>query len=271
MTVTRSMTRNIGTAVATRNLQHQDVMIVKRNQKERKGGVQPRGLAGPVSPSHSPVKTPLESGSTAIGNSTECGVRTGVEVGTGPGTDTDTDGTRRVTGIISGAKTSQSLEIDRPEEPKGEEGESFLHDSEPDATFPPLHSSIPLPFFTTLHPALQHLLRVNHNLLPLIQSAPECPIIATSAAIDAFRLTLRERRRADPSCAPTPSHKLTIAPGVDFNPFRSLVTAIIGQQISGKAATAVNKRFVDLLTQGDTLRLPFLMPGVEPGDIIRLN
>lgn len=26
-----------------------------------------------------------------------------------------------------------------------------------------------------------------------------------------------------------------------------------------------------LLTQGDTLRLPFLMPGVQPGDILRLN
>lgn len=26
-----------------------------------------------------------------------------------------------------------------------------------------------------------------------------------------------------------------------------------------------------LLTEGDTLRLPFLMPNVEPGDIIRLN
>lgn len=67
-----------------------------------------------------------------------------------------------------------------------------------------------------------------------------------------------------PTAAPSPSTPLTLTPSL-----RTLLPLLTAQK--PHYITAHIHRLPYLLTAGDTLRLPFHMHGVSPGDILRLN
>ncbi|ROV97891.1 hypothetical protein VSDG_04862 [Cytospora chrysosperma] len=72
------------------------------------------------------------------------------------------------------------------------------------------------------------------------------------------------RSRAPPSAPPAPQAKGPIPQSVlDLLPFlRAQPSHYITLHVHGRPY---------LVTPGDTIRLPFLMPGVAPGDVLRLN
>ncbi|KAK4142117.1 ribosomal protein L21-like protein [Dichotomopilus funicola] len=72
---------------------------------------------------------------------------------------------------------------------------------------------------------------------------------------------LRSPRTQPPTPPTTPT---PLSPSV-----RALLPALAAQPGHYITVLIHGKRY--LVTQGDTIRLPFLMPGVSPGDVLRLN
>ncbi|KAK0337218.1 hypothetical protein LTR91_004278 [Friedmanniomyces endolithicus] len=70
-----------------------------------------------------------------------------------------------------------------------------------------------------------------------------------------------------PSSAPQPS--ATTSPPALSDSVRELLPVLEAQTPHYIAAHLYDRPY--LLTQGDTVRLPFFMKGVEPGDVLRLN
>jgi len=83
----------------------------------------------------------------------------------------------------------------------------------------------------------------------------------TSSKTESKPPSLPQPSSTTPSSATTP---ITLSPSV-----RDLLPVLRAQSQHYITALIHNRPY--LLTQGDTLRLPFLMQGVNPGDVLRLN
>ncbi|OQO04152.1 hypothetical protein B0A48_10762 [Cryoendolithus antarcticus] len=113
---------------------------------------------------------------------------------------------------------------------------------------------------TFLLPWTANLTTVTHSTTPDLPPSslltPDAPLVAASPAPSST--TIHQPLSSPPAAARDASPSLTtLLPAL-----RAQTPHYIQAHIHGKPY---------LLTPGDTLRLPFRMPGVEPGDILRLD
>ncbi|EME89229.1 uncharacterized protein MYCFIDRAFT_210026, partial [Pseudocercospora fijiensis CIRAD86] len=92
---------------------------------------------------------------------------------------------------------------------------------------------------------------------------------ASNASLDKQRQSLGQSLERGEASPKLPSPSSGQPPLILSRSVRDLLPILQAQ--SPHYITAHIHGFPYLLTEGDTLRLPFLMKGVEPGDVIRLN
>lgn len=129
---------------------------------------------------------------------------------------------------------------------------------------------------TFLLPWAANLTTVSHSM---DTNAVPLPPAASQPSSDAQRSELRPSSRQTPRSnaaetmqfsPPTPPPTSSAAKPLDLSPSLREMLPLLKAQAPHYITVHIHGKPY-LLTQGDTLRLPFLMHGVEPGDVLRLN
>jgi large subunit ribosomal protein L21 len=126
------------------------------------------------------------------------------------------------------------------------------------------------------------LARLTPSIRPATTTATPAAVAASPAAVRFFNQTAQHiepsQQSPDPTIAqslssssqpPAPSSSATTPPKPISDSVRALLPALAAQPAHYITIHIHGRPY--LVTQGDSIRLPFKMPNVEPGNILRLN
>ncbi|CBX95296.1 hypothetical protein IAQ61_004117 [Plenodomus lingam] len=129
---------------------------------------------------------------------------------------------------------------------------------------------------TFLLPLRARITTVSHNLetdnvpSPLIQSGQHISAEARARSQTPQPLPANATKPADPKQKPSPHTRTSIVSSTHLTPQIRTLLPLLQTQPSHYITVHLHGRPY-LVTKGDSIRLPFLMPNVKPGDILRLN